>query len=156
MWISARSHLHTVSWNRTGTRMTSLPDLCVRRELAEELKNLGVRQESLFYWIDKYPDAPSTMKEDARWQPVLWSMAGDIRYAAFTSGELGEMLPFGYVSGRTSDGKFGCYNDPEVEMTGEFQIEKTEADARAKMLIYLLKEGLVKVDHLNKSAGGGE
>ena len=87
-------------------------------ELAKKLKELGVRQESIFYWE----------KRDG------WELVDDPYddqfelYSAFTVAELGELLEIHRGEGR-----------PQYA-------EETESDYKAKMLIHLIKEGIVKTD----------
>lgn len=118
-------------------------------ELAKRLKELGVKQDSLFCWHD---------------DTILEYLPSDIRnekvcIAAFTVAELGEMLPESYKSEFISKsrlaiykhhyGYYICYEGLDYEgwkkiMTIEFK-EETEANARAKMLIWLIEQGHVKV-----------
>jgi len=135
-----------------------LEDQVVSLELAKRLKELGVKQESLFYWwLDTgsdFKDEPSanygkpTPKENGGW----WD-----EVSAFTVAELGEMLPK-YV-GDDAQYFLECYKTDCTPNKSGYQIrysenqsaeyclhavmENTEADARAKMLIYLLENGLI-------------
>jgi len=84
-------------------------------------------------------------------------------YSAFTVAELGEMLPQGFFSGKINRDGFDCrqedkrkwfcseINNGHEEWTRMFkqkisQYEYTEANARGKMLIYLIKQGLISYD----------
>jgi len=102
-------------------------------ELARKLKKLGVKQESRWYY--NVYDAKTTL------DIAKDNCGGDERfYSAFTVAELGEMLPKDFMSYKRYD-KWTC---------GEHRINKwesaeTEADARARMLIYLLENGLIKI-----------
>jgi len=114
-------------------------------EFSKKLKELGVKQESLFYWIKLYDGTiilnHSLMREH--------SVAGDLyqqfpsvksnKYSAFTVAELGEMLPRDYMSFHNSIGKWFC-EDLDTFIQPEYKANdyNTEADARAKMLIYLI------------------
>lgn len=123
-----------------------LEDQVCSLELAKRLKKLGVKQESYFDWLHQretndfaiFPSYPS----EPGW---------DIKCSAFTVAELGEMLKQPYAS----DGSYffsmqnghgwcgykhvgGYWHD----MEGRTQSD-TEADARAKMLIYLIENKLV-------------
>lgn len=73
---------------------------------------------------------------------------------AFTVAELGEMLPPGYGSHKVSDithvTEFqSTFDEAEYSCTSPYkepyQVAKTEADARAKMLIYLIENKLISV-----------
>lgn len=134
-------------------------------ELAKKLKELGVKQESLFYYC-------SALKVDTRLSSVsntIWLPEGifyiseiesfDYRkdYSAFTVAELGEMLPYSiavnnriqyfYCGRNVSKEWWAGYNPANVE----YFYEKTEADARAKMLIYLIENKLISVEEINKN-----
>ena len=109
----------------------------VSLELAKKLKELGVKQESYFGWVyDPYwgPNHFVTSNsDDYNWE-----------YSAFTVAELGEMLSKGTLAWwqNTRDE----HGDPNwVYSYGAVSVSaKTEADARAKMLVYLLKSSLVE------------
>ncbi len=119
----------------------------VSLELARRLKELGVRQQSVFYWDegngveDRLEYSPGT--------PLLELVS------AFTVAELGEMLPgeieqaeqsYWFTSERMLDNSWGV----GFRMNGTRDISfvqdaTTEADARAKMLVYLLENKLIIV-----------
>ena len=65
--------------------------------------------------------------------------------SAFTVAELGEMLPKMARSGKTTDNSYSCQVLGEYVGTSRMGLEHadTEADARAKMLIYLLENNLI-------------
>jgi hypothetical protein len=79
-----------------------LKDQVVSLELAQKLKELGVKQESLFYWLEHYvgpasragntPMPPKPKVIDAKNAHKILSY-NKFTYAAFTVAELGEMLP---------------------------------------------------------------
>ncbi len=113
-----------------------LEDQVVSLELAKKLKELGVKQGSLFKWDDL---------------GHRWSLEYDIRgyigrYSAFTVAELGEMLPNVYYSSKvySSDRKDMNYECAGHE-SGDIFTADTEANARAKMLIYLTENKLMEV-----------
>lgn len=136
-------------------------------ELAKRLKELNVKQESLFYWCGSHsnPDAP--------WEIHNWKVYNSefrFRYyqsddpiSAFTVAELGEMLPkeididpkdeairhyhltcTKWTNGWIVDYEF--YGDDSKLVSIEAD---TEADARGTMLQYLLENGIIKVDEIN-------
>jgi len=119
----------------------------VSLELAKELKELGYPQESLFYW---YLTNPSSTKE---WILTRGRFPSSEYFcSAFIVSELGEMLPAhdGEAYYITQKGLFGnswfCTRCRLTDMKDLHQEEaKTEADARAKMLIYLLKNKLITI-----------
>ena len=101
---------------------------CVSLELSTKLKELGVEQESIFVWDEK--------------ERVIFIPDNDLRstdVSAFTVAELGNMLVDGR-SGNEMPRGFWCSHRND---DGEQQWEKTEANARAAMLIYLLENKLI-------------
>lgn len=108
-------------------------------ELAKKIKELGVGQDSLWCWWDD-DIIPGHL--------VPLTMKSAVRASAFTVAELGEMLPFRAKSEKiapqyTSLGQWKCsriYKGKLVYFYG-----KTEADVRAKMLIYLIENKLMEV-----------
>lgn len=108
-----------------------LEDQVVSLELAKQLKELGVKQESLFY-ID-LEDGKVGLK------PYKWR---ELLVSAFTVSELGEMIG--------ERGATMYTEEREWEASDEYlqtNIEcKKEVDARAKLLIYLIEEGIIKID----------
>lgn len=102
-------------------------------ELAKRLKELGVKQESLFYWII---DAIGTRYDLQTGSNSFWS--------AFTVAELGEMLPYYHYSLVISLRFFDFYLDHPTKGALIFK-ETTEVNARAKMLIYLIENGLMEL-----------
>ena len=118
-------------------------------ELAKRLKKLRVKQDGLFYWAQVKIDGEEyndIFKGAIRAGEPMKYIA-----SAFTVAELGEMLPtcipnsepltmnhglFGY--GKTAKHRWQCmYYDVK------FFNEDTEADVRAKLLIYLLEHKLI-------------
>jgi len=108
-------------------------------ELSKHLKKLGVKQESVWYWWK----AGHIFVEEARYAGRQWEKLA----SAFTVAELGELLPDDfYTTKDTTTGKtiWGC-----AHYTSSYKLEyplleaNTEADARAKMLIYLREKQLI-------------
>ena len=102
-------------------------------ELSKELKELGYPQESLFYW---YQTNSSILKSDIGklfWEiqykdsQGLWNVE---KISAPTVAELGEVLKE----------KYPMCVEGETIVSGKWKIDSfeadTEADARAKALIY--------------------
>lgn len=131
-------------------------------ELSKRLKDLGVKQESLFYWI-VYPDGESILMDQfhAKKEDVNIRLARECRingyeriygletkiYSAFIIGELGEMLPDYCVFNKSTERpnqKHGWYAKANKNIDPQFAF--SEANARAKMLIYLLENRLMKID----------
>ena len=115
-------------------------------ELAKELKELGVEQNSIFYWVR---DRPMQGWESDRYILELVGITSYQReygYSAFTVAELGEMLPEGYYS-QKERGSWVCTDaDNHLAVTNIYDCDNiyTEADARAKMLIYLIENNLIE------------
>lgn len=137
-------------------------------ELAKKLKELGVKQESLWYWWGKTsgcgsPASP-TKKEEGHYLRAcreiqilcnIMSCSGaedrihvfSEKYSAFTVAELGEMLKreaLPYWDNVFMTWSCGIYGSRRNILGMEKIL--TEADARAKMLIYLLEHNLIKVE----------
>lgn len=112
-----------------------LNEQIVSLELAKRLKELGVEQESLFMW-NQQGDLEYT-------DPKTW-VGYTTDTSAFTVAELGEMLPMIYFP--VPDKGNGCLSWLWVDGKGNKTWENTEADARAKMLIYLLENKLIEKD----------
>lgn len=135
-----------------------LENQVVSLDLAKRLKELGVKQESLFYWVSgdivALPEWRVAQKREIRLGKG--QRTRDVEtYSAFTVAELGEMLP-GNTGTKsealyfvTQKGLMGrmwycnaidmLTNKPRYGYEGN-----TEADARAKILIYLLKNKLIE------------
>ncbi len=125
-----------------------LEDQVCSLELAKKLKELGVKQESLFSWL--------YIEKTKKWRLVASSEELEVRsfyvgkelISAFTVAELGEMLPLRYKTRKNLDAKgdidgwVGVYWDGKANV--EITENKSEANARAKCLIYLKEKGLVE------------
>lgn len=122
-------------------------------ELAKKLKELGIRQESLWYWsyqsfITGYEWRITMSKPDFGEDQIIEQTTD--AFSAFGVAELGEMLPnpLHYKGKRIFFGseKVGGYWECGSEGMLEHTFEaKVEADARAKMLIYLLENKLLNL-----------
>ena len=114
-------------------------------DLAKKLKELGVKQDSVLHW-HQYGDQPPILKDYPN------THLGWTSYSAFTVAELGEMLPPAYSSSRGANNKFMCVNEMKSNSeAGKIRFADTEADTRAKMLIYLIENNLLKVVQTNQS-----
>lgn len=105
----------------------------VSLELAKKLKELGVKQESLYWWVNRFPWSIQR-HEEGRWSRAR-------THSAFTVAELGEILT-PYLEDREGDGKPIPEGAPIVERMGLLW----EPDFLAKMLIYLLENNLMTSD----------
>lgn len=135
-------------------------------ELSKKLCELGVKQESLFYWKPskgkhichskksdhvhdykwqlckfQFLDKKGNSTEEKKYFEILEKM--NLLYSAFTVAELGELLTGNdgqrYFYSYPSKAGWSC-KDYDLGHTTSAEIE---ADARAKMLIYLLENKLV-------------
>ncbi len=132
-------------------------------ELAKQLKTLGVNQESLFWWniVDEklyFTDIMMSISDRVPETDVCWY--GNF-ISAFTVAELGEMLPsrvewkgHNYMlhcekandhMWATKYLNWGRPMDENVWVMPGWTIEKGDANARAKMLIYLLENKLIEI-----------
>lgn len=126
-----------------------LKDQVCSLELAKKLKELGFEQESLFYWAEhrdfkkqkngKMKIVPLGFKLDY-FPAGKKSFIDTDTYPAYTVAELGEMLCHtnADIIYHTSSVDFGL----EI-LEGRYFSAETEADARAKMLIYLKEHKLI-------------
>lgn len=146
-----------------------LSDQVVSLELAKRLKELGVRQLSIFWWMEVGEKYIKTLAEFPRsgallgdGSPILIADGAhapvqyEHEYAAFTVAELGEMLPpliseewqYLLVCEKEDDNTWRVAYERANHQTFRSEYADTEADARARMLIYLLENKLI-------TAGGG-
>jgi len=137
----------------------------VSLELAKKLKELGVKQESLFWWNLWRGQMDDFMYQIHYGKPVVRGdgVLSEETYSAFTVAELGEMLPWRSKRMETLNNAelvstklvniatrqtiwTVAYWDEDKDLYGGMVIRftaDTEADARAKMLIYLLENKLI-------------
>lgn len=134
----------------------------VSLELAKRMKELGFEQEGLFYWKEwnwENQGEPKTTSTGG------WKIVGKgfppyfpdgLEISAFTSSELGEMLPAKIRIEKDPTDilmfEFTCYKTPyhysccymcEERLNDKLFVADTEANARAKMLIYLKENNLL-------------
>jgi len=139
-----------------------LEDQVVSLALAKEMKELGVPQHSIFGWYQyecynpyiEYKD----LEERARVERMAvkgYSEDPTFLCSAPTVAELGEMLP-GHI--KTTDNSWNSLHTTKLENGNEWLIAyypdeikaNTEANARAKMILHLIKEGIIKVEEVGK------
>lgn len=127
-----------------------LSDQVCSLELAKRLKELGVKQESIYWWggIGNFGLWCDHVKEDMPEQEQRFTW-----YSAFTVAELGELLP-AYLGLEKFGTWFSCDKSEDEKWialygdNGASSLEcedKLEADARAKMLIYLIENKLLSI-----------
>lgn len=117
--------------------------------LSQRLKELGVKQKSLFYWIFvTMPGEQGEWRCAYDWDPLF---VREDKVAAFLVGELGDMLPDLIYTTRKIETWYGSILSQrlinKVGLDVKFEAE-TESDVRAKMLIYLLENGIIKASDL--------
>ena len=124
------------------------------KELSKQLKDLGIKQESMFYWNDindnkifknKWENIPfisngknsitSSNKQDQEY------IDKNYKYSAFTVAELGSEYYYSKKTGTNTENDWECNNI----FTDKFTFADTEADARAKMKIYIIENKLVVI-----------
>lgn len=143
-----------------------LEDQVCSLELAKKLKELGVGQESLFYWgRDSIDIGEYRHILVMRFNGTLWHFDDEVAkiqgkhgnniwfgeiescndYSAYTVAELGELLPMDVLfnSWRMKNGDIRIGN-PTCK--GMRFTANTEVNARAKMLIYLLENKLIGIN----------
>lgn len=138
----------------------TLEEQVVSLELAKKLKELGVKQNSLYRWADPKHIRPMPWLIDEH-AAVDTGMAD--YYPAYTVAELGELLP-NIIKKRVEDNDSDTLEDwhlsYEPDQIGHtirytyYYYEPmdaitisgdTEANTRAKMLIYLIENYLIKL-----------
>lgn len=144
-----------------------LIDQVITLEQAKQLKELGVKQKSLFYHHPAF-DVPvfgETWTTEHGKQYKKTQVCNDKKgsASAFTVAEMGAMLPktvkladvqfrYGvmgdchvqYIIEASESNRILLHKGHQVWTTG-----KTEAEARAEMLVYLLKNKLITVEEVN-------
>jgi len=151
-------------------------------ELSKKLKELGVKQDSLFYWVDKFPLVTiepiivDVKKFDNYYEGKTEDFARALKnniYSAFTVAELGNLMPkeiedtnseglkrlFFFDTWKCNSGfLWRCaYSYYENMNRANTRIEylkgvdgdigaETEADCRAKMLIWLVENGYLQLE----------
>jgi hypothetical protein len=124
-------------------------DQVVSLELSKRLKELGVKQKSLFYWVDLIEPyiVPVITNSDKK---IFTALTHDILpptvFSAFTVAELGEMIPEWFDSLKRLSNDWVCRFYEKNGDIYHHSFDQTEANARAKMLIYLYEQGLIKND----------
>ena len=125
-------------------------------ELAKRLKELGVKQESFFVWSG-HTEPATLWRHDAWAERDIYPLKKGLYYAALTIAELGEMLPMSVGHSDTGEEWLFCTKVGDGYSVGYGEIgdrgidfmhmeeASTEADARAKMLIYLLENNLITI-----------
>ena len=116
------------------------------RELSKELRDLGVPQESYFSWEQHWSQRWKLYPDGKHW----WLNFSEKHISAYTTSELGEIINEKLGVTRTHHWKtflgvkwFGSWST-----VGEVVEADTEANCRAKLLIYLIKNNLINIEDL--------
>jgi hypothetical protein len=132
-----------------------IEDQVLSYELSEKLKDIGIKQESLFYWYKNPYDGWIIINKDELSDMFTPGCVGI--NSAFTVSELFEMLLFsieeGYRKIIIKKIKTGIYHsNPEkmlyfIEYRYVDHVTEDEnlSDALAKMLIYLIENKLMEI-----------
>lgn len=107
-------------------------------ELAQKLKALGVKQESIFAWCQNHEPFDEYYIADQLWRDDHDGLRDKV--SAFTVAELGELLEKGQ-----GENMLGCRHLYARLCMDESILKDTEADARARAAIYLLENKLITV-----------
>ena len=135
-----------------GDKMIPLEKQVTSLELSKRLKESGVKQDSVYYWLDINDEIIDDTDCMLFNYDELVSTDAKNCYSAFTVAELGEMLPDGCYSQRGMRRKEGSKPGTPLALLWicaykyDAKRAKTEADARAKMRIYLIENKLVEVE----------
>jgi hypothetical protein len=127
------------------------------RPLAQRLAELGVKQESAFYWCEYTHSVEQESGYGEIQTDWLLCPASEMKrcgldaglcFPAFTVAELGEMLPHHVASyWIDAEPRYWMSFDERKELNSNTEQSAhdaaTEADARAKMLVYLIENNLL-------------
>jgi hypothetical protein len=132
-------------------------------DLSKKLKELGVVQESAFYWciggageahllgcgLEHY-ERNGKYGDYYKAEDYL----DEFKFAAFTVAELGVALPLYIKHSRSDDGTwFSTATVDSLGFRANSGYDDTEANARAKMLVYLIENKIITVEEVNGRLG---
>jgi hypothetical protein len=123
----------------------NLEEQVVSLELAKRLKELKVKQDSYFFWVN--PDCTEkNVTQLLNEEEIFLDPHPDLYFCAFTATELAEMLPPQCSYSKYTDGRSGLkemgykvryYYD---EDNGLECLDESLANAMARMLIHLIEK----------------
>jgi hypothetical protein len=120
-------------------------------ELSKRLKELGVKQDSVYGWFDSEVSGPQLVRlSEATTNAQIYGEW----VSAFTVAELGEMMKEKtmhqiYTPANGWGWQF-MFRGKDMDI-----FAPTEADARAKLLIHLIEQGILKPP-VEEAHGGGK
>lgn len=116
-----------------------LEDQVTSIELSKKLKELGIKQESLFYYID----SKIYINHQTHW-PDPENIKTHI--SAFTASELLEILPDSITIYKSTDGEFLWFVELDDINENKNIIDNINlSNALANMLIYLIENKLMEI-----------
>lgn len=124
-------------------------------EISKKLKELGVKQDSEFFWTNVLVNLGEDGILEA--EEYVLTNSGEIQilknnfgykgidiYSAFLSSELGDMLPNNIINYSKDGNQWCCILGKPMPEHTYATFADTESDARGKMLIYLIENNLLK------------
>jgi hypothetical protein len=122
-----------------------LEDQVVSLEYAKRLKELGVKQEGLFHWVENFRGIELCGEGNLNIEWSIHPSSNRGNWSAFTVAELGEMLPLYIVSRRLYDNWEFTVTLDKDPYTIEYETydELSQVNAYAALLIYLLENKLI-------------
>lgn len=150
----------------------TLEQLCTNKDLSQQLKAAGMPQDSVFYWVKFRHSQHGWRLINCDTRDTLFPKYES--FSAFTASELGEALlsfPFpaqfetkfyetGFVYATLSFSRGSGYKYPKTRLAVFEKLKKielkllkesntrSEVNARAKLLLYLDKKGLINLKDL--------
>ena len=115
-------------------------------ELAKELKKLGVKQDSLWYWIEIKNEWLIISQDDIKEYSNMFNYISE-NYSAFTVAELG--IYFKDINRKKLERKLASSDKFWIEW--ELQKDKIIMDLNflVEILIYLIKNKIINIDRSN-------
>lgn len=126
-------------------------------ECSRELWDAGLRVPSFAYWLQhKYTETKGQFslvwpdEDQGSFNVDGFKENKIVYYPAYLASELGELLPVNTIRHYWIKEAVDGTRYYQIETDFEKIIDESECDARAKMLLHLIKSGLVDVTSLNE------
>ena len=117
-----------------------MEDQVASKDLSRELFELNIKQDSLWFWSKNRLGRYKLVRNNS-----IDVSTAKMKYSAYTVAELGELLPDNSKSYRDPKSDYLWQSTLfKEELPGWASAGATEANARAKLAIYLIKEGIIK------------